>query len=111
MTTGKPIGQTVLLVPTLRVGMQSWPLQRPEHSCEPASRGDQQIEVIMRTTVNLDEGLLNEAQRLTGLTQRAALIQEGLKALIARESAKRLALLGGSDPQIDPIPRRRPESR
>ncbi|AUB82717.1 hypothetical protein THSYN_18415 [Candidatus Thiodictyon syntrophicum] len=55
----------------------------------------------MRTTVNLDEGLLNEAQRLTGLTQRAALIQEGLKALIARESARRLALSGGSEPQIE----------
>ena len=64
----------------------------------------------MRTTVNLDESLLNEAQRLTGLTQRAALIQEGLKALIARESARRLALLGGSEPQVESIPRRRPES-
>jgi Arc/MetJ family transcription regulator len=63
----------------------------------------------MRTTVNLDERLLNEAQRLTGLTQRAALIQEGLKALIARESAKRLARLGGSEPQLRSIPRRRPE--
>jgi len=64
----------------------------------------------MRTTVNLDESLLNEAQRLTGLTQRAALIQKGLKALIARESTRRLALLGGSEPQIEPIPRRRPEA-
>jgi len=73
--------------------------------------GTSTLEVIMRTTVNLDEGLLNEAQRLTGLTQRAALIQEGLKALIARESARRLALLGGSEPQIVSIPRRRPESR
>jgi len=63
----------------------------------------------MRITVNLDESLLNEAQRLTGLTQRAALIQEGLKALIARESAKRLARLGGSEPQLRSIPRRRPE--
>lgn len=64
----------------------------------------------MRTTVNLDEALVHEAQRLTGLTQQATLIQEGLKALIARESARRLALLGGSEPQIEPIPRRRPES-
>jgi Arc/MetJ family transcription regulator len=56
---------------------------------------------MIRTTVKLDEGLLNEAQRVTGLTQRAALIQEGLKALIARESAKRLVRLGGSEPQIE----------
>jgi Arc/MetJ family transcription regulator len=63
----------------------------------------------MRTTVNLDENLLNEAQRLTGLTQRAAVLQEGLKALIARESARRLARLGGSEPQIESIPRRRSE--
>jgi len=63
----------------------------------------------MRTTVNLDEHLLNEAQRLTGLTQRAALLQEGLKALIARESARRLALLGGTETQIanSPKPKRR----
>jgi Arc/MetJ family transcription regulator len=64
----------------------------------------------MRTTVNLDEDLLIEAERLTGLTHRGALIQEGLKALIARESARRLARLGGSEPQIDSIPRRRPDS-
>lgn len=63
----------------------------------------------MRTTVNLDENLLNEAQRLTGLTQRAAVLQEGLKALIARESARHLARLGGSEPQIESIPRRRSE--
>jgi len=64
----------------------------------------------MRTTVNLDESLLNEAQRLTGLSQRAALNQEGLKALIARESARRLARLGGTEPQVESVPRRRPES-
>lgn len=64
----------------------------------------------MRTTVNLDQDLLDEARRLTGLTQRANLIREGLRALIERESARRLARLGGSDPQIVPIARRRPES-
>jgi Arc/MetJ family transcription regulator len=61
----------------------------------------------MRTTVTLDDSLLEEAQRLTGLTQRKDLIQEGLKALIARESARRLARLGGSEPQVEPIQRRR----
>jgi Arc/MetJ family transcription regulator len=61
----------------------------------------------MRTTINLDEALLDEAQRITGLTERAALIREGLKALIERESARRLARLGGSEPQVKPIPRRR----
>ena len=60
----------------------------------------------MRTTVNLDEALLEEAQRVTGLTERTALIREGLKALIQRESARRLARLGGSEPQASPIPRR-----
>lgn len=61
----------------------------------------------MRTTINLDEALLDEAQRITGLTERTALIREGLKALIERESARRLARLGGSEPQVKPTPRRR----
>ncbi len=60
----------------------------------------------MRTTINLDEALLDEAQRITGLTERTALIREGLKALIERESARRLARLGGSEPQVKPVPRR-----
>ena len=64
----------------------------------------------MRTTVNLDETLLSQAQRLSGLTERNALLREGLKALIERESARRLARLGGSEPQLEPIPRRRLES-
>jgi Arc/MetJ family transcription regulator len=65
----------------------------------------------MRTTINLDETLLNEAQRITGMKERTALIHEGLKALIERESARRLAFLGGSEPQLKPIPRRRPASK
>src|SRR3954451_22916957 len=60
----------------------------------------------MRTTVNLDEQLVSEAQRLTGTQERTALIHEGLRALIARESARRLARLGGSDPRAK-APRRR----
>ena len=61
----------------------------------------------MRTTINLDDELLAEAQRLTGMTERTALIHEGLRLLIQRESARRLARLGGSEPQLRPIPRRR----
>lgn len=61
----------------------------------------------MRTTLNLDEHLIAEAQRLTGMTERTALIHAGLQALIARESARRLARLGGSDPRASAPPRRR----
>jgi len=61
----------------------------------------------MRTTINLDEALLDEAQRITGLTERTALVRESLRALIERESARRLARLSGSEPQVKPIPRRR----
>jgi Arc/MetJ family transcription regulator len=60
----------------------------------------------MRTTINLDEELVQEAQRLTGTEERTALIHDGLRALIARESARRLARLGGSD-RAAKVPRRR----
>lgn len=60
----------------------------------------------MRTTINLDERLIEEARRVTGIKERTALIHEGLRALIARESARRLARLGGSDPRAK-APRRR----
>ena len=61
----------------------------------------------MRTTVNLDEDLLAKAANLTGPLDRSALLHEGLKALIERESAKRLAKLGGSQPKLKVAPRRR----
>lgn len=61
----------------------------------------------MRTTVNLDELLLMQAQELSGLTDRGLLLREALRALIERESAKRLIRLGGSEPQLKDIPRRR----
>lgn len=61
----------------------------------------------MRTTLNLDDQLLTEAQRITGMKERTLLIHEGLRALIERESARRLARLGGSQPQLQPVPRRR----
>jgi Arc/MetJ family transcription regulator len=62
----------------------------------------------MRTTINLDEQLIEEAQRMTGTQERTALIHDGLRALIARESARRLARLGGSDPGAKAPRRRRP---
>ncbi len=61
----------------------------------------------MRTTVSLDEELMAQAQAFTGVKEKSALVREALKALIERESARRLAMLGGSEPQLEPIPRRR----
>lgn len=61
----------------------------------------------MRTTLALDDDLVAEAQRLTGTTEKTALVREGLRALIQRESALRLARLGGSEPTLKEIPRRR----
>ena len=60
----------------------------------------------MRITINLDDELLAEARRITGIRERAALIHEGLRVLIERESARRLARLGGSEPRLRTIPRR-----
>ena len=64
----------------------------------------------MRISINLDNRLLAEAQRITGIKQRTALIHEGLRALIERESARRLARLGGSEPRLRTISRRRSAS-
>ena len=61
----------------------------------------------MRTTLALDDVLLAKAGRLAGITEKPALIREALQALIQRESAKRLASLGGSEPQLQAVPRRR----
>ncbi|MFZ2268038.1 MAG: type II toxin-antitoxin system VapB family antitoxin [Azonexus sp.] len=65
----------------------------------------------MRTTLALDDDLLAKAQALTGFSEKTALVREALRALIQRESAKRLALLGGSEPQLDVVPRRQTEQR
>lgn len=62
----------------------------------------------MRTTLNIDDDLLREAARLTRIQEKTTLVRRGLEALIARESARRLAALGGSEKQLRPIPRRRP---
>jgi Arc/MetJ family transcription regulator len=63
----------------------------------------------MRTTIIMDDELLGRARDLTGIAEKTALVHEGLRALIARESARRLAALGGSDPSARVAPRRRPK--
>jgi Arc/MetJ family transcription regulator len=60
----------------------------------------------MRTTLNIEDDLLAKAQRISGLKERTAVVREGLKALIERESARRLARLGGTEPQLRRVPRR-----
>jgi Arc/MetJ family transcription regulator len=62
----------------------------------------------MRTTVTIDDRLVLKATELTGVTEKSVLLREGLKALIARESAQRLARLGGSDPRAIPAALQRP---
>jgi len=62
----------------------------------------------MRTTIALDDDLLDEASRLVGTAEKATLVRMGLQALIERESARRLARLGGTEPDLMPAPRRRP---
>jgi len=66
------------------------------------------IIVHMRTTLNLHQELVEKARALTGMREKTALIHAGLEALISRESARRLAALGGSEPALRPIRRRRP---
>ena len=61
--------------------------------------------------VALDDELLAKAQALTGLQEKSALMREALKALVERESARRLARLGGSEPDLKPVPRRRADAR
>jgi Arc/MetJ family transcription regulator len=62
----------------------------------------------MRTTLILDQELLSRARALSGIEEKTGVVHEGLRALIARESAKRLKALGGSDPRATAAPRRRP---
>jgi hypothetical protein len=65
----------------------------------------------MRTTLIIDPELIERARELTGIEEKTALVRAGLEALIARESARRLAALGGSMPGLRPIPRRRQKPR
>ena len=63
----------------------------------------------VRTTVNIDDDLFEDAKWLTGIEGKTALVREALRALVERESARRLAKLGGTQPQLKPVPRRRSE--
>jgi Arc/MetJ family transcription regulator len=64
----------------------------------------------MRTTLTLDDDLLAQAHQISGLTERTQLLREALLALVQRESARRLARLGGTEGQLQPIPRRQDEA-
>ena len=61
----------------------------------------------MRTTIALDDERVAQAMSYSGMTEKTALVREALKALIEREGARRLALLGGSEPKLVRAPRRR----
>ena len=61
----------------------------------------------MRTTLNIDEDLLKSASKLTGVKEKTSLVRLGLQALLAKESAQRLAQLGGTEKALTPIPRRK----
>jgi len=63
--------------------------------------------MCMRTTINIDDDLLAEAMRLTGVGEKTALVRAGLEALVSREASRRLAKLGGTEPELRSIPRRR----
>jgi len=65
----------------------------------------------MRTTLNIDDNILKRASELTGVKEKTPLVRLGLQALIAQESSKRLAKLGGTEKSLRPIPRRRPANR
>ncbi|MDR1188168.1 MAG: type II toxin-antitoxin system VapB family antitoxin [Bifidobacteriaceae bacterium] len=64
----------------------------------------------MRTTINLDDSLLSRATQLSGRDNKTAVVNDGLRALVRELSARRLAALGGSEPDIQAPPRRRPEA-
>ena len=61
----------------------------------------------MRTTLNIEDSLIEQASKMTGIKEKTTLVKLGLEALIARESARRLAKLGGTEKQLKPVPRRR----
>ena len=61
----------------------------------------------MKTTINIDDDILAEAGRLTGIKEKTALVRLGLETLIAQESSRRLAKLGGTETGLKPVPRRR----
>ncbi|MFO7534269.1 MAG: type II toxin-antitoxin system VapB family antitoxin [Kiritimatiellia bacterium] len=61
----------------------------------------------MRTTLNIDDQILKRAADITGVKEKTSLVRMGLEALVSKESAKRLARLGGTERNLQPIPRRR----
>ncbi len=61
----------------------------------------------MRTTINIDDGILRKAMELTGVQEKTALVRLGLESLISQETRRRLAALGGTEKRLRPIPRRR----
>ena len=65
----------------------------------------------MRTTLALDDELLADAEFYTGIREKSALVRVALKALVEREAARRLARLGGTEPDLKKIPRRRPKPK
>jgi Arc/MetJ family transcription regulator len=65
----------------------------------------------VRTTIALDDELVAKAQAFTGLQEKSALVREALKALIERESARRLVRLGGTEPDLKPVPRRQTDAQ
>jgi Arc/MetJ family transcription regulator len=76
-------------------------------SCAAIYMHEQGIIVCMRTTLIIDDGLLERAREATGIQEKTALVRAGLEALIAREAGKRLATLGGTQPKLADVPRRR----
>lgn len=62
---------------------------------------------MMKTTLNIDDKIIEKASKLTGISEKTTLVRKGLEALIAQESAKRLAALGGSEKDVKDIPRRK----
>jgi Arc/MetJ family transcription regulator len=69
------------------------------------------ILICMRTTLNIDDDMLNKASRLTGIKEKTSLVRLGLQALIAQESCKRLSKLAGTEKKLRDIPRRRKWSK
>ena len=61
----------------------------------------------MRTTINIDDRLVRDARRLTGVKEKTSLVRMGLESLISEAGSRRLAALGGSEPGLKPVPRRR----
>ena len=68
------------------------------------------MESLMRTTINIEDSLLKKAAQLTGIEEKTSLVRQGLQALIARESGRRLAKLGGTEKHLKKIARRRSQS-